>query len=216
MSVVTQLKRSWRAELPVLDIIRIPPAANSSGGCTRATRASATASTRVSPLFADFCSQILPTVVLHQREANASHYTRCPLANSEFRRAAPSEFAKLPPPDETRCAIIRGSVEPWRFIVPRFPHSARMKSSQETFGWRDMREREKKGRGKNRSRIRSLRIERRTRTSRPFFRYLFFQRFMLHYLKLADMNGWEGKLGFEVGYRTMTQSKFRLFCRYFF
>lgn len=147
MSVVTQLKRSWRAELPVLDIIRIPPAANSSGGCTRATRASATASTRVSPLFADFCSQILPTVVLHQREANASHYTRCPLPNSEFRRAAPSEFAKLPPPDGTRCAIIRGSVEPWRFIVPRFPHSARMKSSQETFGWRDMREREKKGRG---------------------------------------------------------------------
>lgn len=214
MSVVTQLKRSWRAELPVLDIIRVPPAANSSGGCTRATRAS----TRVSPvvrrfLFADSANGCSPPT---RGEANASHYTRCPLANSEFRRAAPSEFAKLPPPDGTRCAIIRGSVEPWRFIVPRFPHSARMKSSQETFGWRDMREREKKGRGKNRSRIRSLRIERRTRTSRPFFRYLFFQRFMLHYLKLADMNGWEGKLGFEVGYRTMTQSKFRLFCRYFF
>lgn len=214
MSVVTQLKRSWRAELPVLDIIRIPPAANSSGGCTRATRAS----TRVSPvvrrfLFADSANGCSPPT---RGEANASHYTRCPLANSEFGRAAPSEFAKLPPPDGTRCAIIRGSVEPWRFIVPRFPHSARMKSSQETFGWRDMREREKKGRGKNRSRIRSLRIERRTRTSRPFFRYLFFQRFMLHYLKLADMNGWEGKLGFEVGYRTMTQSKFRLFCRYFF
>lgn len=81
----TQLKRSWRAELPVLDIIRIPPAANSSGGCTRATRASATASTRVSPLFADFCSQILPTVVLHQREANAPLYPvfSCKLGVSE-------------------------------------------------------------------------------------------------------------------------------------
>lgn len=117
---------------------------------------------------------------------------------------------------------IHRTVKIYRSKIPQ-DECRGMKSSQESFGWRDMRDSWEKKKKKREEKLsnRSLgysRIERRTRTatSRHFFRYLFFQRFMLYYLKLADMNGWRGKVGFVVGYRTMTQRKFRLFRRYFF
>lgn len=162
--------------MPVLDIIRIPPAPNSSGGCTRDSSLHA----RLSVVQ---ISHILPRIVLATSKRvlyPVSSSTK--LFQRSFRAARVCQVAA----SGAMCnnSRIHRTVKIYR---SKIPHSGGMNAE----GWKVARKlldgaiweiREEK-RGKklwNRSRI-----ERRTRTSRPFFRYLFFQRFMLHYLKLA-------------------------------
>lgn len=163
--------------MPVLDIIRIPPAPNSSGGCTRDSSLHA----RLSVVQ---ISHILPRIVLATSKRvlyPVSSSTK--LFQRSFRAARVCQVAA----SGAMCnnSRIHRTVKIYR---SKIPHSGGMNAE----GWKVARklldgaiwERKKGGKSFG-IEAGYPRIERRTRTFRPFFRYLFLQRFMLHYLKLA-------------------------------
>lgn len=196
--------------MPVLDIIQIPPAPNSSGGCTRDSSLHA----RLSVVQ---ISHILPRIVLATSKRvlyPVSSSTK--LFQRSFRAARVCQVAA----SGAMCnnSRIHRTVKIYR---SKIPHSGGMNAE----GWKVARKlldgaiweiREEK-RGKklwNRSRIPSDWKE--NANVQTFLPLSIFPTIYASLFKTGDMNGWKGKVGFVVGYRTMTQSKFRLFCRYFF